>query len=52
VGRPYVWGLVVDGANGVRAVVDVLRRELETAMALLGAPTVADVSEDLLWPGQ
>jgi 4-hydroxymandelate oxidase len=52
VGRPYVWGLAVAGADGVRTVVDVLRRELETAMALLGAPTLADLDRNLLWqPG-
>jgi 4-hydroxymandelate oxidase len=49
VGRPYVWGLAVDGSDGVRAVLDVLQRELETAMALLGAPTLADLTPDLLW---
>jgi 4-hydroxymandelate oxidase len=51
VGRPVVWGLAVDGADGVRAVVDMLRRELEAAMGLLGAPTLAHLSPDLLWRG-
>jgi 4-hydroxymandelate oxidase len=51
VGRPIVWGLAVDGADGVRNVLDTLRRELETAMAMLGAPTLADLSPDLLWHG-
>ncbi|HEX6921077.1 MAG TPA: alpha-hydroxy acid oxidase [Actinomycetes bacterium] len=49
VGRPYVWGLAVDGADGVRHVVDVLRTELEMAMGLLGAPRLADLTPDLLW---
>jgi 4-hydroxymandelate oxidase len=49
VGRPYVWGLAVDGAAGVKLVVDMLRTELEMAMCLLGAPTLADLTDDLLW---
>ena len=49
VGRPYVWGLAVYGADGVRLVVDLLRTELELAMGLLGAPTLADLTPDLLW---
>lgn len=50
VGRPYVWGLSVYGADGVKLVVDMLRTELELAMGLLGAPTLADLTPDLLWP--
>ncbi len=49
VGRPYVWGLAVDGADGVKLVVDMLRTELEMAMCLLGAPALADLTDDLLW---
>ena len=49
VGRPYVWGLAVDGAAGVKLVVDMLRTELEMAMCLLGAPTLADLTDELLW---
>ena len=49
VGRPYVWGLAVYGADGVRLVVDLLRTELEMAMGLLGAPTLAHLTDDLLW---
>jgi 4-hydroxymandelate oxidase len=50
VGRPYVWGLAVYGADGVKLVVDMLRTELEMAMGLLGAPTLDDLTPDLLWP--
>lgn len=48
-GRPYVWGLAVGGAAGVKHVVDLLRTELELAMGLLGAPSLADLTPDLLW---
>ena len=49
VGRPYVWGLAAYGADGVKLAVDMLRTELEMAMGLLGAPTLADLTSDLVW---
>jgi isopentenyl diphosphate isomerase/L-lactate dehydrogenase-like FMN-dependent dehydrogenase len=36
VGRPALWGLAVDGQNGVELALSILRRELELALALLG----------------
>jgi 4-hydroxymandelate oxidase len=48
VGRPIVWGLTVAGAAGVQHVLEILRTETEMAMALLGAPSVADLNADLL----
>ena len=41
VGRPALWGLAVDGAPGVYAVLELLRAELALAMALSGRPTLA-----------
>jgi 4-hydroxymandelate oxidase len=49
IGRPYVWGLTVDGAAGVKLAVDLLRTELEMAMCLLGARTLAELTENLIW---
>lgn len=49
IGRPYVYGLAVDGANGVAAVVGILRRELEQAMALAGRAALADVDQKVIW---
>jgi 4-hydroxymandelate oxidase len=43
VGRPPLWGLAVDGADGVRDVLVMLRDELELAMALAGRPTLASM---------
>ena len=37
-GRPVLWGLAVDGENGVRAALTLLDEELRTAMALSGCP--------------
>lgn len=52
VGRPYIWGLAAFGAAGVRHVVEILRTELEMAMALLGVTSLNEVSDDVLWePG-
>jgi isopentenyl diphosphate isomerase/L-lactate dehydrogenase-like FMN-dependent dehydrogenase len=48
VGRPYLWALAVDGERGVARVLAQLRIELETAMALLGAPTLADLDRSLV----
>jgi isopentenyl diphosphate isomerase/L-lactate dehydrogenase-like FMN-dependent dehydrogenase len=50
IGRPYMWGLAVSGADGVKAVVELLRREFEVAMALIGAPALADITADLVVP--
>jgi 4-hydroxymandelate oxidase len=50
VGRPVLWGLAYDGDRGVRLVLDILRRELDEAMALAGCGTVADITRDLVDP--
>jgi len=51
VARPIVWGLVVDGEDGVRDVLALLRDELDLAMALVGCRSVEEISSDLLAPG-
>ena len=48
VGRPIIWGLAVDGADGVRAVLDELRAELERAMKLCGARFLEELTPDLV----
>ena len=49
IGRPYVYGLAVAGAAGVTAVVEILRRELEQAMALTGVSSMDAVTRALIW---
>lgn len=48
VGRPVLWGLAVDGADGVRRVLETVRDELSLAMALAGCRSLAEVTPDLL----
>jgi 4-hydroxymandelate oxidase len=43
VGRPVIWGLAVGGEDGARTVLDLLRAELDTALALAGVPRAADL---------
>ena len=49
IGRPYLWGLGVAGADGVARVVQILRKEFELAMALTGRPTIASIDRSVLW---
>jgi 4-hydroxymandelate oxidase len=48
VGRPIIWGLAVNGADGVQHVLEILRDELSLAMALAGCRTIGDVTPDLI----
>ena len=48
IGRPYLWGLAVDGEAGVRRVLELLRSELESAMALAGCPSVGELNGDFV----
>jgi 4-hydroxymandelate oxidase len=50
IGRPYLYGLAVDGSAGVQHVVEILRRELEVAMALTGRTSIARIDRTVLWP--
>lgn len=48
VARPYVWGLAAFGQAGVQRVIDLLRAELELAMALAGVPNLAAINRSLV----
>lgn len=41
VGRPWVYGLAVDGTAGVSRVLEILRDEMDRTLALIGRPGVA-----------
>ena len=51
IGRSYIYGLAIDGAEGVADVVAILRRELEQAMALVGRPRVDALDPSVIWIG-
>ncbi|HCH62471.1 MAG: alpha-hydroxy-acid oxidizing enzyme [Deltaproteobacteria bacterium] len=48
VGRPMLWGLAIEDPTRP---LTILREELDRAMALCGAPTVADLTRDLVVHG-
>ncbi len=50
IGRPALWGLVVDGEAGARAVLELLRAEIELALQLAGCRTPADVTRAHVQP--
>ncbi|MGQ0767368.1 MAG: alpha-hydroxy acid oxidase [Gemmatimonadota bacterium] len=49
IGRPYLYGLSVDGARGITRIIEILRTEFEMAMALTGRTSVADINREVLW---
>jgi 4-hydroxymandelate oxidase len=48
VGRPVLWGLAANGAEGAYHVLEILRQELELAMALSGRPTLSSIDQTLV----
>jgi isopentenyl diphosphate isomerase/L-lactate dehydrogenase-like FMN-dependent dehydrogenase len=48
IGRPQLFGLAAGGAAGVQRVIELLRAELDLAMALVGAPTLTALEPDLV----
>lgn len=50
IGRPVLWGLAVNGADGVQAVLTHLHEELVRAMQLSGTASLAELRPDLVAP--
>lgn len=48
IGRPILWGLACDGERGLRTTLEILRDELDLAMALTGRPTIATIDRSLV----
>jgi isopentenyl diphosphate isomerase/L-lactate dehydrogenase-like FMN-dependent dehydrogenase len=48
VGRPFLWGLAVEGQAGIEAVFTELRDELARAMALCGSRTIGEIDRSLV----
>jgi 4-hydroxymandelate oxidase len=49
VGRPYLYALSIAGAAGVARVMEILRTELQMAMALTGKTRIKDIDKSVLW---
>jgi L-lactate dehydrogenase (cytochrome) len=47
-GRPYVWGLALDGREGVETVLRMLLAELDLSLALAGKTSIEDLGPELL----
>ena len=52
IGRPYVYGLAVDGANGVENVCANVVADLDLTLGLTGRSSVADLDRSLLVDGR
>ncbi|XP_067903865.1 2-Hydroxyacid oxidase 2-like isoform X2 [Heterodontus francisci] len=48
IGRPVIWGLAYKGEEGVKSVLQILKAELHTAMALSGYKTVSEIDRTLV----
>jgi L-lactate dehydrogenase (cytochrome) len=48
VGRPYLYGLMAGGEEGVETMIEIFASELRRTMHLLGAPTVDDITPSMV----
>jgi len=48
-GRSILYGLGIDGAEGVKRVIEILRAEFEAAMALTGRTSISAIDRSVLW---
>jgi len=51
IGRPYLWGLGSFGQEGVEAVLDILKRELEIVMRQAGTVRISDINQSFINQG-
>ncbi|WP_409254325.1 alpha-hydroxy acid oxidase [Bacillus sp. SCS-153A] len=48
IGRPYMYGLALDGEEGVRKAVEQILNEFETTMRLAGTVTISEINKSYL----
>jgi isopentenyl diphosphate isomerase/L-lactate dehydrogenase-like FMN-dependent dehydrogenase len=48
IGRPFLYGLAVDGAEGVRSVVEIFREEMQRTMTLMGVEGLKELGPQWL----
>lgn len=51
IGRPWLYGLAVDGEQGVLHVLELLRDEIDRTLALVGRPSLRDLDPSLIGTG-
>ena len=51
IGRPYVYGLGAAGGPGVARAIEILKKELDVAMALTGTNTIKEIDRHVLMDG-
>jgi L-lactate dehydrogenase (cytochrome) len=49
IGRPFIYGLGAMGKPGVKLALDIIRKELDTTLALCGKRDIKDAGPDLLY---
>jgi 4-hydroxymandelate oxidase len=49
IGRPVLWGLAARGEEGVALVLELLRAEVDSALALCGCSSPREAGPDLVW---
>jgi L-lactate dehydrogenase (cytochrome) len=52
VGRPYVWGLAMDGQRGAETVLDIFKQEIDLTLALIGRQDLAAVDDSAVRVGR
>ncbi|HLW91471.1 MAG TPA: alpha-hydroxy-acid oxidizing protein, partial [Roseiarcus sp.] len=48
IARPHLFGLAVAGEAGVARVLEILRREIDRSMGLLGVSKISELGPDLI----
>ena len=48
IGRPIFWGLAVNGEEGLKHVLQILREELHSTMGLCGKPDIASIDRSVI----
>ncbi len=50
IGRPMMWGLAIDGQQGVSRVLEMLREEIARTLGLIGCPSLRDLDPSHVLP--
>lgn len=52
IGRPYLYGLALEGASGVASVLDYFQAELDISLGLMGVTDIAELGEEHIQPAR